>query len=225
MKITVAQLKQSLRSKAGARALEAIKNLYPLTQECLWEIMTNVSLPSSIRRFTLGSPVAGTPNYFAVPEDMSLEGFIDIYPANYLTNNSTTANIRGVYRDEFIRQMSYGMISIEHIDGKQYLNLGQFISNLATENYTIEYYSRSVVYDKDGNIKPFNLIDNDTDYLMLNEEEYIIFLRVFSIIAGVDIKPASSATEINIYGKKIESMYQNFREQYPSRKILMTSNY
>ena len=226
MKFQISQFKQGLQSKTGAKSLVAIKNLHSVIQEVLWEMMSNVDLPSSLRKVVLSAPLSTNPNLYQVPEDMNLDAIINIYPENYLTNTSGGNMQRyGVFKEEFIRCMSNNMLSLDTIDGKQYLNIGSFISTQPTENYVVEYYSTSVVYDKDGVIKPYNLIDVDTDYLMLTSEEYILFLRLFSVITGVDIKPASAGTEINVYGKNLASMYQMFMDKHPSKRILFSSNY
>jgi hypothetical protein len=113
-------------------------------------------------------------------------------------------------------------ISIENIDGKQYLNLRD---ELGTDDYTLEYYSNSLVFDVSNVRRSDNLIVADTDYLMLSKDEYILFLRVFSVISGVDVRPSSAGTEIKVYGSSLPTYYEAFSSKYPSRALINSSEY
>lgn len=386
MKITVSQLKQGLVNKTGGRALANISNLYPMIQETLFQMSLYISLPSAIRKVPFINPLLSDPYLWKAPQDMSLEGVIDIYKKDFVNNEHSQRY--GAYSTEFMKRYVTGFVNVEHIDGDQYLRFKDTIANRVqidscedstngswtpvgtTQNirytdtysvegkksvvfdvgatsslfgiykdnfkdianikdkkylvfgtvlpidmvnglqvrvgkdasnyryatvtrdyegkrltkgyhlimvdlstasingsynptlnptdddvnyfylgytetittltndfridnilalddiqYVIEYYSLSVTFDQYGVRRNSNLIEADTDYLMLNEHEYLLFLRQFSVISGVDIRPASANTEITVYGGGLSEMYQWFRENYPSRKIINSSDY
>jgi len=58
-------------------------------------------------------------------------------------------------------------------------------------DYDISYYSNSVITDSYGTRRPMCLPTSDTDILLLNEKEYLLFLRQFSVIAAIDVHPSS----------------------------------
>ncbi len=225
MKITIAQLKQNnLISKTGGRSLTQIPNLYGIIQEVLFEMMSNISLPSAIRIETLSNPTTTEPTRWKAPADLDLEALIDIYPVDY-RNNATYRDI-GTYKSDFIRSVMNNRIVLEHINGEQYFSIGRMLdTDVLDTTHNIEYYSNSVVFDTTGVRRENNLPVLDTDYILLNTSEFNIFLKEFSLKTGVDIKPASSNTEINVYGGNLKNLYDNFKFNYPSRKILISNEY
>lgn len=385
MKIRINELKQGIKSKLGGRALSNIDNFNALVQECLFDMMQNVSLMSAIRETPFISPLASKPYLWKLPNDFSLNGLISIHKgfnSDLLSQQYSSELIQtGVYQNEFMRNIGLGLVSIEDLEGEQFLNTRNTItqkividncedetngtwiatgtahelklddgfsidgskslyfevntttnlwgisktdfrdvvnidgmkkvifgislpidikegitvkvgndnlnykSQLITKTYSgerikkgfnyvvldletatvtgtpntlvnyfaleftdditantpnfrldsivavkdfdwyIRYYSRSVVTDENGVRRPDNLISNDTDIILLNEAEYILFLRVFSIIAATDIRPASAGVELDVYSKKLAKLYETYNFNYPSNKIIMSSAY
>lgn len=224
MKITVTQLKKALASKTGARSLTNISNIYEMIQETLFDISMNVAMPSYIRKVTFTktlSPLSALGHLYELPTDFAPDGFIDLYKTDYITN--TPSDRYGLYTPEFMQRSGVSFISIENIDGKQYLNVKEELS--ATDNYTLEYYSNSIVFSNADVRRADNLIVADTDYLMLSTDEYMLFLRVFSVISGVDVRPASAGSEVKVYGGSLAGYYEMFSTKYPSRKIINSSEY
>lgn len=223
MKITVTQLKKALASKTGARSLSNISNPYEMIQETLFDINMNVALPSYIRKVTFTktlSPLSTLGHLYELPADFSPDGFINLYKTDYV--NNIPSDRYGVYTPEFMTRSGVSFISIENIDGKQYLNLRD---ELGTDDYILEYYSNSVVFSNADVRKADNLITADTDYLMLSTDEYMLFLRVFSVISGVDVRPASAGTEVKVYGGSLAGYYEMFASKYPSRKLINSTEY
>ena len=64
----------------------------------------------------------------------------------------------------------------------------------------------------------------DSDILILNEQEYTLFLKQFSTIAAIDIHPDSGISEYNVYSGALQKWYENFRINYPSQKILISTD-
>jgi len=92
-------------------------------------------------------------------------------------------------------------------------------------SYDLEYYSNSVVIDKWGEHRMWNLITSETDFVVLNQRELILFLHQFSVISGIDNRPDSGITEFNVYSKQLAQDYEKFRMDFPSQKILLSSTY
>lgn len=108
MKITLANLRQALISKVGGRALTNIANFYPMVQETCFALMSEVSLPSAIRRVPFLSPLIESPSLRMLPDDFSFEGLIDVYQRDY---TSTVPYIRtGVTNNEFMRKVRSGAL-------------------------------------------------------------------------------------------------------------------
>lgn len=103
------------------------------------------------------------------------------------------------------------------------VKIDSIIANIG-ELFEIEYYS---TYQFVGNTGARKLIpDASSDSIILHDKEYPLFLRQFSEITGVDIRPASAGMEVSVYGgNSIQRMYQTFREKYPSRKMIQATDY
>lgn len=103
------------------------------------------------------------------------------------------------------------------------VRLDSIIANIG-ELFEIEYYS---TYQFVGNTGARKLIpDAASDSIILHDKEYPLFLRQFSEITGVDIRPASAGMEVSVYGgNSIQRMYQTFREKFPSRKMIQATDY
>lgn len=103
------------------------------------------------------------------------------------------------------------------------VKIDSIIANIG-ELFEIEYYSTYQFVGIDGARK---MIPNEaSDSIILHDKEYPLFLRQFSEITGVDIRPASAGMEVNVYGgNSIQRMYQMFREKFPSRKMIQATDY
>lgn len=103
------------------------------------------------------------------------------------------------------------------------IKLDSIIANVG-ELFEIEYYSTYQFLGLDGTRKM--MPTEASDSIILHDKEYPLFLRQFSEITGVDIRPASAGMEVNVYGgNSIQRMYQMFREKYPSRKMIQATDY
>jgi len=87
-------------------------------------MMSEVSLPSAIRKVPFLAPIIESPSLYMLPDDFSFEGLIDIYQRDY---TSTVPYIRtGVTASEFMRKVrngaQIGLLDIETYEGVQFLN-------------------------------------------------------------------------------------------------------
>lgn len=118
--ISYAQLEASLQGKTGGRKLTNIPNIYNVIQEVLDTMISFVDLPSAIRKVPLLTPLVSEPYMRLLPNDFAPEGLIDMFERDY---NTTPPMIKsGIGPSEFMRKYRTGLINIEHIDGKQYMN-------------------------------------------------------------------------------------------------------
>lgn len=93
-----------------------------------------------------------------------------------------------------------------------------------TYGYDIKYYSSSVITDSFGTRRPMCLPTGDSDILIINEQEYTLFLKQFSTIAAIDVHPDSGISEYNAYSGALQKWYENFRINFPSQKILISTD-
>ncbi len=88
----------------------------------------------------------------------------------------------------------------------------------------LEYYSNSIFMNQAG--QRISLPSADTDSLILNDKEYPLFLRQFAEISNTDVRPNGAATQLAVYGgTRLDGMYENFRQQFPSRRIWQGDDY
>lgn len=96
-----------------------------------------------------------------------------------------------------------------------------------SENYSydIRYYSNSIILDQYGERKDTCLPTSDTDVILLNTREHAIFLKQFSVISSVDTMTEGGARQFNAYNTALVKSYENFSNEFPSERILVTSSY
>lgn len=101
--------------------------------------------------------------------------------------------------------------------------LDSIIANIG-EMFEIEYYSTYQFIGLDGTRK---IMPNQaSDSIILHDKEYPLFLRQFSEITGVDIRPASAGMEVSVYGgNSLQRQYMAFKERYPSRRMMQMTDY
>jgi len=98
------------------------------------------------------------------------------------------------------------------------------VLGMGDEFINLEYYSTSLFLDNAGH--RINIPTADTDYLVMTPREYILFLRQFSEIANVDVRPAGAAAALGTYGgTRLDALYDQFAAEFPSRRLLKADNY
>lgn len=122
MKHTLSQIKQSLLSKTGSRALTNITNFYSMVQEVCFSMMAEVDLPSAIRKVPMLATIQESPNLYVAPNDFSNGGLIGVYNRDYIHNYPI--NRVSTLGNEFMRKGLFSSyINLESIDGNQYINM------------------------------------------------------------------------------------------------------
>ncbi len=91
--------------------------------------------------------------------------------------------------------------------------------------YDLKYYSNSVVVDQWGTRRLNNLIASDTDILLLDRAELQLFLMQFSVTTSIDFRVDNGGSEWNAYQPKLLKAYDTFNMEYPSQKIIFSSEY
>lgn len=118
MNIQLSTLKNALLSKTGARALSSITNLNSVLYEVISTMRSNVDLLSSIRVQQLTQPLYTSPNSYILPEDFDLESLVQLRP---VTKDAVQSYYNMEYPAQFLVERKSNRLSIQHIDGKQYL--------------------------------------------------------------------------------------------------------
>lgn len=85
-------------------------------------MMAQVDLPSAIRKVPLFSPLVEQPYLYALPNDFSFNGLIDVYDRNF---DTTLPRVRvSASHSEFMRRFgNTSIINLESIDGVQFINM------------------------------------------------------------------------------------------------------
>jgi hypothetical protein len=81
------------------------------------------------------------------------------------------------------------------------------------------------VIDQWGSRRDNNLIQSTSDFLLLNEVEKNLFLMQFSVVTAIDNRPDSGVSEYNVYSGELEKAFEKFELEYPSEKIIFSSEY
>jgi hypothetical protein len=98
------------------------------------------------------------------------------------------------------------------------------VSAMQYDFMQVEYYSNCLFINTNGVrvIEP----TSDSDKVLLTEKEYILFIRQFSEIAGVDLAPAVSTTGLQVYGtRSLEKMYERFQQMHPTSRQIRYTDY
>ncbi len=91
--------------------------------------------------------------------------------------------------------------------------------------YDIRYYSNSIILDQYGERKDNCLPTSDSDVILLNHREHALFLKQFAVISSVDTMTDGWARQFNAYSTALQKAYENFSNEFPSERILVTSPY
>lgn len=78
--ISITNFKDIILSKSGGKPLAKIPNFYSMLYEAMLEVKSNVDLPSAIRTQTLTNPLYTDVQNYVIPNDITLNGIINIRP-------------------------------------------------------------------------------------------------------------------------------------------------
>jgi hypothetical protein len=141
---------------------------------------------------------------------------------NTLLFELSTATTTGVPTDE----VTYFAFLIDDVITTAQLNyrIGGIYTTESVD-YDLKYYSSSILCNQHGERIDTNLPTSDSDYLLLNNREYALFVKQFATISAIDTMVSGSGNQFNAYNQPLLDAYERFRNEMPSERVLVTTSY
>ena len=92
-------------------------------------------------------------------------------------------------------------------------------------SYDIQYYSSSIITNQYGERIATCLPTADSDTILLNNREYQLFVKQFAVISAIDTMVTGASNQYNAYKQDLQSDYEQFRIDYPSERMLISTPY
>lgn len=92
-------------------------------------------------------------------------------------------------------------------------------------NFDLRYYSGSIITNSHGERIDNCLPTADSDIVIMNHREHALFVKQFAVISSIDTMVAGATNQYNAYDKKLQDAYEQFRMDYPSERILISTQW
>lgn len=127
--ISISDFKDIILSKAGGKPVGKIPNFYSMVFEAMIDLKSKTDLPSAIRTVQLVNPIYSQIDMYALPNDISLGGIINVRP---IIQDDTYYDLHRQGQAQFGIEKKFGVsnnYATKNINGKEYLSINQEVSS------------------------------------------------------------------------------------------------